>query len=137
EEVDRLVRLAHSLDALATGDMVTGPPALVDLDLAGVIASAVELVRPSFERRSIALAVDVPIALRARAQPDHLAQVLANLLQNAVRYTPAGGAVSVGAARRPGDIVVSVTNTGAAIPTADLPHLFERFYRCETSRGAA
>ena len=137
EEVDRLVRLAQSLDNLAIGDLATSPPALVDLDLTAAIRSAVEFVRPSFERRSIAVALDVPTDLRARAQPDHLAQVLANLLQNAVRYTPVDGAVTVAAARRPADIVVSVTNTGQSIPTAELPRLFERFYRVEKSRDAA
>ena len=137
EEVDRLVRLARSLDSLASGDLAPGPSALVDLDLAGAISAGVELVRPSFERRSIAVALDLPRDLHVRAQPDHLAQVLANLLQNAVRYTPAGGTVTVAAARRPGDVVVSVTNTGPAVPTADLPHLFERFYRVEKSRDAA
>ena len=134
EEVDRLVRLARSLDSLAAGDLATGPPSLVDLDLSAAIASAVALVRPSFERRAIAVAVDIPASLSARAQPDHFAQVLANLLQNAVRYTPAGGTVTVSAARRSADIVVSVTNTGQGIPTAELPHLFERFYRVEKSR---
>jgi len=125
EEVDRLVRLACSLDSLAGEDSVASPPALVDLDLAAVIASAVELVRPSFERRSIGVDLDVPGTLRARAEPDHLAQVLANLLQNAVRYTPEGGTVVVAAARRPADIVVSVTNTGEGISTAELPRVFE------------
>ena len=137
EEVDRLVRLARSLDSLVDSELATSPPELVDLDLAVTITSAVELVRPSFERRSIALAIDVPADLRARAHPDHLAQVLANLLQNAVRYTPPDGAVVVAAARHPADIVVSVTNTGAGIPTAALPHVFERFYRVEKSRDKA
>lgn len=137
EEVDRLVRLARSLDSLAVGELGASPPALVDLDLAGAIASAVEIARPSFERRSIAMTVDVPTGLRARAEPDHLAQVLANLLQNAVRYTPEGGMVIVAAARRPADIVVSVTNTGQGIPTAELPRVFERFYRVEKSRDQA
>ncbi|MDQ6858718.1 MAG: HAMP domain-containing histidine kinase [Chloroflexota bacterium] len=137
EEVERLVRLAESLDTLAGGVDAGGPAAPVDLDLASAIASAVELARPAFERRSVAVIIDVPAGLRARAQPDHLAQVLANLLQNAVRYTPERGRVAVGAARRPGDIVVSVTNTGQAIPSADLPHLFERFYRVEKSRDTA
>ena len=137
EEVDRLVRLARSLDDLAVGDVGASLPALVDIDLAGAITSAVELVRPSFDRRSISVAVDVPIGLRARGRPDHLAQVLANLLQNAVRYTPAAGKVTVTAARRPQDIVVSVTNTGAGISTTALPHVFERFYRVEKSRDQA
>jgi two-component system sensor histidine kinase BaeS len=137
EEVDRLVRLARSLDDLAIGDVGASLPALVDIDLPGAITSAVELVRPSFDRRSISVAVDVPTDLRARGRPDHLAQVLANLLQNAVRYTPAAGTVTVTAARRPQDIVVSVTNTGAGISTTALPHVFERFYRVEKSRDAA
>ena len=137
EEVDRLVRLARSLDSLAASELATVPPTLAELDLAAVIASAVELVRPSLERRSIPIATDVPAGLRVRAQPDHLAQVLANLLQNAGRYTPPGGAVIVAAARRPADVLVSVTNTGVSIPTAALPHVFERFYRVEKSRDQA
>jgi two-component system sensor histidine kinase BaeS len=63
--------------------------------------------------------------------------VLANLLQNAVRYTPEGGRVSVSAERRPGDVLVSVSNTGEGIPEADLPRVFERFYRVEKSRDRA
>jgi len=136
EEVDRLVRLANSLDDLAAGDLATSPPTLSDIDLGAAINRAVELARPSLDRRRVAAAVEVPAGLAARADPDHLAQVLANLLQNAGRYAPEGGAVTVTAARRPADIVVSVTNTGQSIPSAELPHLFERFYRVEKSRSA-
>lgn len=137
EEVERLVRLARSLDSLAAGELATSPPTLVDLDLSASVASAVEIARPLFERREIAITVDVPPGLRAHAHPDHLAQVLANLLQNAVRYTPRAGAVTVAAARRPLDVIVSVSNTGAGIPQSELPHLFERFYRVEKSRDPA
>ena len=63
--------------------------------------------------------------------------MLANLLSNAARYTPAGGRVTVAAEARPGSVLVSVANTGDAIPAADLPHLFERFYRVEKSRDRA
>ena len=77
---------------------------------------------------------DVPASLPARADPDGLAQVLANLLSNAVRYTPAGGSVTVRAERRPGDLLVSISNTGEGIPPEDLDRVFERFYRVEKSR---
>ncbi len=137
EEADRLVRLSRSLDALAEGDLATSPPALVELDLVPAIASAVELVAPAFERRRIAVRVEGPTHLRARADADHLAQVLANLLQNANRYSPEGGQVTVTAQARPGDVLVSVTNTGEGIPPVDLPHVFERFYRVEKSRDRA
>ena len=63
--------------------------------------------------------------------------MLANLLQNAVRYTPDGGRVTVSGESRPGSVLVSVINTGEPIPADDLPHVFERFYRVEKSRDRA
>jgi signal transduction histidine kinase len=137
EEVERLVRLSRSLDALAEGDLRTRPPDVRDVDLATAIDSAVELVQPAFERRRIAWEVRAPRPLPVRANPDHVAQVLANLLQNATRYTPEGGSVTVAATARPRDAVVTVSNTGDGIPAADLPHVFERFFRVERSRDRA
>jgi signal transduction histidine kinase len=83
------------------------------------------------------LETDLEPSLTALAEPDGLAQVLGNLLQNAVRYTPSGGTVRLRAERHSEAVLVSVTNTGADIPAADLPHVFERFYRIEKSRAAA
>ena len=137
EEADRLVRLSRSLDALAEGDALAGPPRLQEVDLAAAIRSALELAQASIERAGLRLTVDVPGHLAARANPDHLAQVLANLLSNAVRYTPAGGTLLVRAERRPGDILVSLTNSGQTVPAADLGRVFERFYRVEKSRDRA
>ncbi len=137
EEVDRLVRLSRSLDALAEGDIAAGPPQLREVDLRAAIQTAVELSLPALERRGIRLSLALPERLNARANPDHLAQVLANLLQNAARYTPDRGRVTIAAEARPNDVLVSVTNTGEAIPAADLPHVFERFYRVEKSRDRA
>lgn len=137
EEADRLVRLSRSLDALAEGDAGASPPQLVDLDLATTIGAALELAAPAIERAGLRLEADVPPTLPARADPDRLAQVLANLLSNAVRYTPAGGVVTVRAERRPGDVLISVANTGEGIPPEDLDRVFERFYRVEKSRDRA
>ncbi len=102
DEAERLVRLSHSLDALAEGDAATTPPRLEELDLAVAIRAALDLAQPTLERAGLSLVVDVPERLPARANPDHLAQVLANLLSNAMRYTPAGGTVTVRAERRAG-----------------------------------
>jgi two-component system sensor histidine kinase BaeS len=137
EEADRLVRLSRSLDALAEGDAGTSLPMLVDLDLSAAIQAAVELAAPSLERAGLHLETDIPPALPARADPDRLAQVLANLLSNAVRYTPTGGTVTVRAERRPSDVLISILNTGEAIPPEDLDRVFERFYRVEKSRDRA
>jgi two-component system sensor histidine kinase BaeS len=137
EEAERLVRLSRSLDALAEGDAAGTPTALEEVDLTVAIRAALDLIQPSAERAGLRVAVDVPGRLPARAHPDNLAQVLANLLSNAVRYTPSGGQVTVRAERRPDDVLVSVTNTGAPIPVADLDRVFERFYRVEKSRDRA
>ncbi len=137
EEAERLVRLAASLDALAEGDSAQGPPRLVELDVAAAIRSAVELAGPSLGRASLSLHLDLPDQLDARADPDALAQVLANLLQNAARYTSPGERVAISAERRSEDVLVTVSNTGVDIPPDDLPHVFERFYRVDKSRDRA
>jgi len=137
EEADRLVRLSRSLDALSEGDAVDAPPKLVEVDLSQQIRTAVELAEPSIDRAGLTLTVDVPDRLLARANPDHLSQVLANLISNAVRYSPPGGSIAVRAERRPADLLVSVTNSGEGIPAADLGRVFERFYRVEKSRDRA
>jgi two-component system, OmpR family, sensor histidine kinase BaeS len=137
EEADRLVRLSRSLDALAEGDAGTSPARVVELDLAIAIRSAIDLAAPSVERAGLRLDADVPTAMPAKADPDRLAQVLANLLTNAVHYTQAGGRITVKAERRPADVLVSVSNTGDGIPAEDLDRVFERFYRVEKSRDRA
>jgi two-component system, OmpR family, sensor histidine kinase BaeS len=132
EEVDRLTRLAASLDVLAGAQ---GRPGIArDVDVAALVRGAADLVAPAFARRSIALSMDVAPALHARLRPDELTQVLANLLQNAVRYTPEGGAVRVSGTRVADGIDIRVANTGPGIPEEDLPRIWERFYRVEKSR---
>jgi len=134
EEVDRLVRLSRSLQTLAHEPSDGSEGALQTIDLVPAVRSAIELARPSFETKAIQVERHLPDRLPARANPDQLAQVLANLLQNASRYTPAGGTVTVSAQSRPSDVLVAITNTGDGIPQGDLPHVFERFYRVEKSR---
>jgi signal transduction histidine kinase len=133
EETERLVRLSRGLDTLADGD-AAGPPAPVDVDLALVIRSAVELIQPAARASGLEITLAVPARLPAHGNPDQLAQVLGNLLQNAVRYSTPGGQVGIRAERRPADILVSVTTSGNGIPADALPHVFERFYRVEKSR---
>jgi signal transduction histidine kinase len=137
EEVDRLVRLSQSLNTLAQDNSPSSGRALETIDLVPALRSAVELARSSFDAKAIRVQLHLPEQLSARAEPDQLAQVLANLLQNASRYTHEGGMVTVAGEARRTDVLVSVTNTGDGVPQRDLPHLFERFYRVEKSRDRA
>ena len=132
EEVDRLGRLASSLDVLAGADGERPSP--TEVDLGALVRGATDLAAPALARRSIDLKVDAPDGLVVVARADELAQVMANLLQNAIRYSVAGGIVAVAAARAADGVEVRVTNTGPPIPADDLPRVWERFYRVEKSR---
>lgn len=134
EEVDRLVRLAASLETLAGLDAAPAAPPPAPIDLIPVVRGAIDLVRPAAEQGSLVLDIALPERLEARISPDGVAQVVGNLLQNAIRYTPAPGAIGV-TARAEGPVVrIEVTNTGPGIPGDDLPHVFERLYRVDKSR---
>lgn len=135
EEVERLMRLSRSLDTLATGDLSGSPAArTMELDLGAAVRTAVDLARPGLERAGVQVTLEVPPDLLVSGEPDAVAQVIGNLLQNATRYTPPGGQVAVRADPGSGFARVTVSNTGVAIPAADLPHVFERFYRVDKSR---
>ena len=137
EETERLVRLAHSLDDLALGDAASKMAHPTEVDLAGLLTAATELARRTLDARGLKLVRDWPQPLPGRADPDQFAQVMANLLQNAARYAPEGGVVTLSAEGRGDTVLVSITNSGEGIPAEDLPHLFERFYRVEKSRDRA
>lgn len=136
EEVQRLVRLSRSLDVLAGGARPE-PEVATAVDLVEIIGAAVRLCRPALDQRRLELALRLPSRLQVKADPDLLAQVILNLLQNAARYTPSGGRVRIGAESTADTALVSVTNSGSGIPDADLPFLFERFYRVEKSRDSS
>jgi signal transduction histidine kinase len=67
--------------------------------------------------------------------PDRMAQVLGNLVNNALRHTPAGGQIALSAARRNGDVILQVQDSGSGIAAEELPHIFNRFYRGDKSRS--
>ena len=134
EEAERLVRLARSLDDLALGDAASKTAHRVEVDLAALLSAAAELTRPTFEAQRLRLERRWAEPLPAQVDPDQFAQVLANLLQNAARYASSGGTVVLAAEQRGDTVLVRVTNSGESIPAADLPRLFERFYRVEKSR---
>lgn len=146
-ETRRLSRLIDDLFQLSKLDAGQITYDMGRLDLAALAATAVERMRPQAEKAGVRLTCDCPRGqVWARGDPDRLSQVVQNLLDNAIRYTPAGGEVSVAVSadatasatthvpRARGTALLTVSDTGVGIPAADLPHVFERFYRVEKSR---
>ena len=109
-------------------------------DVAPIVERAVQMFVAPAAERSIALFEDVPPEVPAvNGDAGRIRQVLANLIDNAVKFTPAGGTVSVSAAVLDGQVVISVSDTGPGIPTPDLPHVFERYWharRTARTRGS-
>jgi two-component system sensor histidine kinase BaeS len=89
------------------------------------------------EASGVAVRVNAPDPVEVFADPARLRQALGNLVANAVRHTPAGGAVEVMVRAHAAEAVLTVTDTGPGIAAEHLPHLFDRFYRAEPSRSRA
>jgi len=140
-EATRLMKLVDDLMDLSRleSKAVSMEPAPVRLD--ELAAEAVSRMRPQAERHLVSLrlrgADGAPdhTAGTALADRDRILQVLTNLLDNAIKFTPEGGTVEVSVGGAPSEAAVSVSDTGPGIPPDDLPRVFDRFYRVERSRS--
>jgi signal transduction histidine kinase len=138
EEIVRLGSLVEGLDQLARGESGARNRAQAEVDLAAVVARAVAIASPEMASRGITVRVDDGETLpRLLAEPGAIEQVLANLMQNAARYTNDGGSVTVRLGAENGWVRCAVANTGTEIPAAQLPHIWERLHRVDPSRDRA
>ena len=130
----RQVRLVE--DLLDVSRMVTGGLRLDrrPVDLVAVMVAAADQMRPVADDKGVALGMAAaPITARVLGDPQRLEQVVVNLLQNAIEYTPAGGRVDVGLDGDPRGARIRVTDTGEGIPADLLPHVFERFRQADST----
>ncbi|MCI0575066.1 MAG: ATP-binding protein [Chloroflexi bacterium] len=135
QQVDRLIRLSNDLLFMARLDQGQFRPQTERIELADFMAAVMDQVRPLAEAKAITLVESIPPGLTLQGDLDLLIRLHLNLLDNAVKYTPAGGRVTVQAERMGTQVIVSVSDTGPGIPAEHLPHLFERFYRVEGDRA--
>jgi signal transduction histidine kinase len=136
EQTRFLSRLVNDLHELAQAEAGQLPLNKQETDLAELVKTTVETFRPSTEAKSISLQTELPVSLPShRIDGERLKQVLQNLLANALRHTPSGGAITVRAASEPGFIRLSVADTGEGISAEHLPYIFDRFYRADPARS--
>jgi signal transduction histidine kinase len=109
------------------------------IDPGDLVQDSVDALRAHCGAYGVTLALEIEQALpRVEADPTRIREVISNLVTNAIRYTPAGGQIIVrGTSRRdPAGIQVSVQDSGSGIDPAELPHIFERFYKSSESSGS-
>ena len=136
EEVDRLTRLVESLLTLTRADAGRVPLAREAVDLGGLAGNVAEALRVLAEEKSQSLSLEAAGSVTATCDPITLRQGLINLLDNAIKYTPDGGVISVRVARTAdGEAVIEVRDTGAGIPPGHRERIFERFYRVDPGRA--
>jgi signal transduction histidine kinase len=134
-QVQRLTRLAEDLDDVSRAEEGRIALELESRPVAEVIESARDLAQVSYAAKGVRLVVDPGTTpLSARVDRQRIGQVLGNLLSNALRHTPAGGAVTLSARSVGGRVVVEVSDTGEGLTPEQLPHVFERFYRGDSAR---
>lgn len=136
QEAERLIRLVEDLLDLAKLEAEKMEMEKRPLSLSSLVAEVVLELQPRMHKGGLTLEVDVsPDLPQILGDSGWLHQVLLNLLDNSIKYTPSGGRIKVGAWLEGNEIKVEVDDTGVGIPQKDLPRIFERFYRVDKARS--
>ena len=136
EECDRLLDMINTMLMISKTESGVDKLSREEIDLAGLVREACELFEPTAEDKGVTLSYDVPNKSHLIGDNRMIQRMLSNLLDNAIKYTPSGGTVSVSVSENDErDVVITVKDTGIGISPSDLPRIFERFYRCDQSRS--
>jgi signal transduction histidine kinase len=134
EESDRVLVMLNALMDISEAESGTMQLQREAVSLADVVSRSVDLYRDVADAKGVTLTADTPADVVVMADRTRLEQVAANLIDNAVKYTPSGGRVDVQVRREVDAAVLSVKDTGPGIPPDELPRIFDRLFRGDTSR---
>jgi heavy metal sensor kinase len=137
EECDRLLDMINTMLMISKTESGVDRLSREEIDLTRLIREACELFKPAAEDKRVTLNCDVSGRIVLSGDTRMIQRMFSNLLDNAIKYTPSGGAVTVSVSDNDKQVVVSVKDTGIGISPSDLPRIFERFYRCDQSRCEA
>jgi two-component system phosphate regulon sensor histidine kinase PhoR len=137
EEVDALAQMVNELLELSRIESGRVPFRFSPTTIYQIVEPAVTRLQPQADRNGVSLILDLPRHLPpVLVDGQRVQQVVVNLVHNGIKFTPAGGSITISAQESEGAIVVEVTDTGYGIPAADLPRIFERFYKADRARSS-
>jgi signal transduction histidine kinase len=134
EECDGLLTMINTMLYISQAEAGVSKPDISDVDLSQIIREACELFQPIAEDREIKIIQKTESAI-VRADKEKIQRVVANLLDNALKYTPENGNITFTLKQDQEKVTVSIEDTGIGISDEDLPKVFNRFYRCDISRS--
>jgi heavy metal sensor kinase len=135
-QVERLIRLSNALLFLSLSDQKRLSWNPVNVDLEEILDMIIEQITPLAEEKKLAFTTDFQADLSIVGDIDHLTRLFLNIFDNAIKYTPKGGKITVKTERDTQNMIIDIHNSGPGIPMEHLPHLFDRFYRVETDRSS-
>lgn len=134
EESERVLTMLKTLMDISEAETGTMRLDRVNLDLPGLIRDVMDLYQIVAEDKQIALNAKLPDRLQIQADRNRIQQVLANLLDNAIKYTEAGGAIEITARQQGQEALITIRDTGMGISQMDIPKIWDRLYRADKSR---
>jgi signal transduction histidine kinase len=135
EECDRLLEMLETTLDIAEADSGAARLDLGSIDFAEIVRGGCELFQPVAEDRRVRIVPGVPEHCWIEGDRQRLQRVIANLLDNALKYTPAGGEVRITLREQPQRVLLTIEDTGVGIAADEVPRIFQRFYRCDPSRS--
>jgi len=135
DETDRALHLLEVLLDVSAAEAGALVLRRERVDLGALASRAAELYREVAEQKNIRINLDIPAPVAMDGDPVRLGQAISNLVDNALKYTPEGGVVTVGAAAEPGAVTVTVTDNGPGVPAPERDMVWRRLYRGDASRS--
>jgi signal transduction histidine kinase len=135
EESERLLTMLRTLMDISEAETGMMPLALEPVHLASLLAEVVDLYRYVIDEHQLGVSTTAPPTVWVSSDPTRLQQVIANLLDNAIKYTPPGGQITLTACQEPAGVAVVVEDTGRGMTPDELGHIWDRLYRGDKSRS--